>query len=72
MFYTALTLAEAAAILEADADLVQCALDNGKLPSLQLDDVRKFRDAQAESFDDLFVEFNSWELDLGIESCTVH
>ncbi|MBY5453913.1 hypothetical protein HFO91_30510 [Rhizobium leguminosarum] len=67
-----LTVREAAAILEADVDLVQCALDNGKLPSLQLDDVRKFRDAHAETFDDLFVEFNSWELDLGIESGTVH
>jgi len=65
-----LTVAEAAAILEADDDLVQCALDNGKLPSLQLAHVREFRDRQAESLDDLFVEVNSW--DHNIEFVTLH
>ncbi|OWO89546.1 hypothetical protein B5E41_30350 [Rhizobium esperanzae] len=65
-----LTVAEAAAILECETDLVQCALDKGKLPSLQLAHVRAFRDRQAETFDDLFVEVNAWDHE--IEFVTLH
>lgn len=56
-----LLLEEAAAILDADPELVQCALNKGSLQSLQLADVRRFRDDQAQTWDDLAAELS--ELD---------
>lgn len=67
-----LTLEEAAAILDADPELVQLSLDHGTLASLQLADVRRFRDGQTEVWDGAFTEINAWDFNLDFDHGTIH
>ena len=69
---TPLTLEEAATLLDADPELVQLSLDQGSLRSLQLADVRAFRDGQVSAWDGAFEEINAWDFVHDFDHGTVH